>query len=359
MDYAQIAVVFIVYMFCLVGVFGKNAGGFFQFISAVLLIVMVPATFLGLLGGNFIHVEAVISSILAGIIYFGLARQYLDGLWHKNSEAEIKLGDSEDYVKELILNSAMEDKSLPRKNLSKAEFEFVNFTGCDFQGSRFDKTTFHLGEVSSCSLSKASFVSAFIDKTKFFVCDFTLANFERCEIGGEFTDCTFLKSQFHKAELGGSRRGWPFCFLATGSKFVDVDFSRAKLSGPTFTKCDFSHCVFLKVRSVINAFECIFENCNFEGALFSGYIEGSVFQSTNMKGAKLMANFRNCDFSDTNVEEADFSGAMIYGSNLMNTNVTQKQIDSVNRYDANSEVHAEHLKAVTPPLLPEGVVWEL
>jgi uncharacterized protein YjbI with pentapeptide repeats len=358
MDYAQIAVVFIVYMFCLVGAFGKNAGGFFQFLSAVLLIVMIPATFIGLLGGNFIHVEAVISSILAGIIYFGFARQRLDDLWHKKSEAEIKLGDCDDSVKEVLLNSVMEDKSLPRKNLSKADLEFVTFTGCDFQGAIFDKTKFYLGEVSSCSFSKASFVSTFIDKTKFFVCDFTLANFERSEIGGEFTDCTFFKSQFYKAELGGSRIGSPFSFTATGSKFVDVDFSNAKLSGSTFSKCDFSRCVFLKVRSVIYAFGCIFENCNFEGALIFGNFENAVFQGVYMKGAELRANFSNCDFSDADVDGADFSGAMIYGSNLMNTNVTQKQIDSVNRYDANNEVYAEHVKGVTPPLLPKGVVWE-
>lgn len=358
MDYTQLAVVFIVYMFCLVGVFGKNAGGFFQFLSAVLLIVMIPATFLGLLGGNFIHVEAVISSILAGTIYFGFARQRLDDLWHKKSEVEIKLGDCDDSVKGLLLTSDVEDKSLSRKSLSKADLEFVNFAGCDFQSSIFDKTKFYLGEVSSCSFSKASFVGTFIDKTKFFVCDFTLANFERCEMGGEFTDCTFFKSQFHKAQLGGSRRGWPFQFSATGSKFVDVDFSDAKLSGSTFTKCDFSRCTFLKIRSCIEAFECIFESCNFEGALISGHIESAVFESANMKGAELRACFSNCDFSGADVEGADFSGAMIYGSNLMNTNVTQKQIDSVIRYDVDNEVYAERLKAVTPPLLPKGVVWE-
>lgn len=189
-------------------------------------------------------------------------------------------------------NSAdLENRKIPRQDLSGADFRKSILRGVDFSGK---------------DLSKAKFMFA----------DLTGANLR----GTNLTDTIFSQAILKQVNLQGA--------TIHGTKFGEADMEEADFNGND-----------LRNVTLINIEKGIFENCNFEGCRFfntkaqEAKFDGANFKNSVLRGADFsQSELTNVDFSHAQIVATNFSGAKIHKANMVGAIVEGVELEGADLY---------------------------
>lgn len=181
-------------------------------------------------------------------------------------------------------------------DLTKTEAADLTFRDCVFDG---------------VDLTGISWIGLKCESVKFKCCDLSDADLE----DAVFENCSF----FDPNHPEGSRESRPI-YPPGGCKFL-----RANLHSAAFTNCDLSFCIF----EGANMFRVTIKNSKATSAKFhrasfnnSARLINNVMHYADLRGAQLSkCDVSLTDFQWANLDEANFTEAVLVGSNLGGTTV--------------------------------------
>ena len=180
--------------------------------------------------------------------------------------------------------------------------------------------------------SEATFVGCTFDNVRFDHGQFDLAAFENCM----FLNCRFEHCSFVDARLEGGK--FFDSSARDGCSFRNCDFSRSAWNICNLASVTFEQCELQEVAA---------EECNLRGVKFikSNFFRGggkkpithvAQFNACNLSYADMAAvtvskcAFRNCQFTQTIMEDANFSDANLTGSALSDCETRGANFSGVN-----------------------------
>jgi hypothetical protein len=135
--------------------------------------------------------------------------------------------------------------------------------------------------------------------------------------------------------------------------FSGLNFSNQKIINYNFSNCDFSNTIFSKANLTSSVFiECAFENANFAQAnLERVRLESSNFNRCVMTNIQAIgSNIHLCDFADSNLSYAKFTGSWISETSFDNADLSYADYSFV--HDPDGIVYEEGIcrETVMPDL---------
>ena len=149
----------------------------------------------------------------------------------------------------------------------------------------------------------------------------TSVRFRNCDFhDADLEDAFFENCNFYDPDLPKESRGSQSIYPPGGCKFL-----RANLHSATFIDCDLSFCVF----EGANVFHITIENSKATSAKFlraqfnnSAKLINNKMHYADLRGARLAkCDISKTDFQWANLDEADFTEAILVGSNLSSATV--------------------------------------
>jgi uncharacterized protein YjbI with pentapeptide repeats len=187
---------------------------------------------------------------------------------------------------------------------ARAKFSFMDLSGLDFSNLNLSNADF-----TGALLRETNFSHATLKNTIFFAADLTYANFERADLsradlrgaclrsavmtGATLVDADLREGSLATADITHGIKGFQHNTKPTemnSASLVRADLTKAKMSGLTAMKADFT--------------DAVLRSCNLSRA--------------NLKNA----NFVNADLGEANLNGADLRGANMAGAVLIGAKMT-------------------------------------
>lgn len=250
------------------------------------------------------------------------------------------------FIGAMLQNSDFTDSSLNRVHFDGADMRGANFSGASidlsFSGGFIDETSFDGADLRGANFTQLRIVDNMLGwhAVHFTQADLRGANFNGSSVAGDFTGAQISSANFSNSIIpfwNNSDRMWGpsdmggICSIEFGQMtHRNVNFANIRASddpinaanrpvllsmqgqfdGANFTGASV---IFRGPRTILGFGPCelSFTNSNFREALIMGYLANVDFSGSSFVGARV-----NADFSNTNLENVDFTDAVLTGSNF-------------------------------------------
>lgn len=209
--------------------------------------------------------------------------------------------------KEIFEKIKAGEKNFRGINLSGMNFKNMDLSGCDFTDSDLTKSVFRKAKLDGAVFKNAVLENVSLVKVSAKKCDFSGTVMPKADmLSGDFTESDFTSANLEKAILDGALFKQACMKDAKLIKTIlnDVDFTKADLSGVSFSNCD--------------GMDSDFTEANFSRAdltsavlVYANFTKSNFTNSVLDKGEFNFSNFTEAVFKDTKVSEANMK--KIYG----------------------------------------------
>ncbi|MEI6610314.1 MAG: pentapeptide repeat-containing protein [Deltaproteobacteria bacterium] len=224
----------------------------------------------------------------------------------------------------LLRHLSLAGGNLNGADLSNAFIENLDFTGTDFTSVVCENATFSNTTLSEAKLDKARFKNCVFKDCKFIKCAIKNVDFLSCDFRGSiFTNANLNQVNFSNSILEGvafSGRGW---HSYTIEEIKSIKFNGCNLrglnrvdgNGQNETKGQDEYGFAKRKYTNVDFSEANMEGANFSGSIFDkcNFLKASLV-SANFSGSEIIApeSFEDAslfgvDFSDTIIKNADFA----------------------------------------------------
>ena len=245
-------------------------------------------------------------------------------------------------------------------DLNGAVLKMTSFEKCDFSGSRFDNADLETADLEQCNCENATFLDVRFHMTSLDECCllkavFDGASFNLSSLSGNGREASFqgsahFQTEFSDMELDGSNFARSNLHNARFSTCVgrSVVFYEADLDSAMFDECELPAADFRRARMLHGTIsDSDVSKADFTGSIISGsLLENSNFRETQLYGI----NAAECMFVKSDLESAD-----LRGSNFMGSSFSGSRLVGCNMRMANC-FGAEFRLAVMGQTLLEGAV---
>jgi uncharacterized protein YjbI with pentapeptide repeats len=142
-------------------------------------------------------------------------------------------------IRKYIENITFKKTDFSLERLQGTDYENCCFENCNFEGQDLSGVNFLECEFDGCNLSNAKLIKTAFQNVKFCNCKMLGLHFNDCNaflFAVSFENCHLNFSVFYNVKLLKTK--------IVRSEFLEVDFTRADLSGSIFDNCNLSGSVF-------------------------------------------------------------------------------------------------------------------
>lgn len=229
----------------------------------------------------------------------------------------------------VLTQANLERAVLKEGNLVKAKLDQANLIGVDLEGGNLSQSNLTGAELAGVNLTGANLSESQLFNAKFGGAKVPFANFENAVLRG--ADLSHLRGQevnFQQADL---RNAVLWNVIIPSSNFSSAQLGFGLDVHSDYTEGDFD-------QAKLIAFYC--EECNFTGAWFK---QAKVLNSSFIRSNLQNADFRGANLTGTNLgavrqvivggetlpSVSKLDGALFGGANLTRVEITKQQLDSV------------------------------
>jgi uncharacterized protein YjbI with pentapeptide repeats len=227
-------------------------------------------------------------------------------------------------------------------DLSGCYLEGVNFSDCDLSNANLEKAILAGADLSNAKLINANCQGANIGAANLTGADVSDANLSKAQLGGsnftrtkmvrcEMAEMIFLDTTFEQTIFNGSilKKCNFINPVFDNCEFIGSDLSQVNMVKPVLVQANFSQAIldganFVEAQASANNFsQAQMINSRFVGGCI---LDNSNFSHANLTQSCLRENqLKFCDFSFAQLAEADFSGAELANSHLVDANAYRTQ----------------------------------
>ncbi len=249
------------------------------------------------------------------------------------------IGQAADYY--MVEKETPNDPVVPTNERSMSDMRYYNFPRLDVSGRSFYKAFF-----ASASLPNANFSNSNLQDANFYQAYLNYAIFSGANLEGAY----FGGAKLSNANFHDIRSLHNASFY--GAIVQNADFTDADLSGANFSWTD--------LRGTRLLFSKNIQHANFEYAILSGEHFGGIpnigrkiqnidFSNANLQGADFSyLNMEGANFSNANLQGAVFTGTFLQGANFSNANLQGAIFGLPNDIDINNKGYPFYKEGVGP-----------